>query len=509
MEYLEKLETIEEAMAFLRAVIKFMESKETPGLYLEFINRYLEKASIPELEDDASPLLHYVVNLMENPFIQIMVFTNPLMAIVFKETTMRYVVARLNQTCFQRKRSQFAAQEIMSAYQFAPNMRSQAWNTLVTKVSEQFEDYGFDKKFMENLLDNGGALEPQKWNKLIIDWATALKRKLVADVDEENSSPTRTFKPDEYVFKQIEVNMNNYLQSSTLSDMEANEQSLNLMHGIWSRSEYERVQPIIRKQKQYPSIKEVVNKMGRIADEDGKRHIPIKTGSSVSLTHSSGSDIEGITTSRQLSSLLPTELAFYSDEQLSDIFWHKYMQGNLQSFRYRSNIAKPTRSLSQIVRAKSKGPMIVCVDTSSSMSGEPMRIAQSVLSRVIWMANKQFRRCYLIYHTTHIKTIDLNLSNWSFDELRSETQGGTDATEMLIEVFHLLNTDENYMCADVLWISDFMVPDVEENLLHEMENFRKADTHFYGYKIGGYDTIWASRLDKIYSCLCSYDGKYI
>ena len=144
--------------------------------------------------------------------------------------------------------------------------------------------------------------------------------------------------------------------------------------------------------------------------------------------------------------------------------------------------------------------MVVCVDTSGSMSGEPMRIAQSLLSRVIWMANKQFRRCYLIYYSMHIKTIDIHLDRWTFDELKSVTTGGTDATEMLKEVYRLLNTDENYMSADVLWISDFLVPDVDEQLIMQMSEFRKSGTRFYGYQIGGYDTLWFSRLDKIYKC---------
>jgi len=496
---MQQIETIDDAMSFIDNLITCNEYKETAGLYLQFINQYLENATIPQLEDDASPLMRYVVSLMQNPFIQVMVFTKPAMNVVFRSTTMRYVLERIKQLNFQRRCAQSAARDIQQGYQFSPNMRGTEWKTLVSKVAYQYEDYGFNKKFMEQLLDKDGALQPQKWNKLIIDWATALQNKLNKhEVDSEYSTETKMFKAIEQADREIE----NFIQSSKISDKELFEQTIELMHGIWNRSEYERLKHIARLQKRFPSIIDVVNIMGRQTDEDGKRTIRINTGSSMKLEHSSGSDIEGITTSRQLTSLLPLELVLYSDEQLKDLFWHKYLQGNLQTLRYRSFLAKPTRSLSTVTKAKTKGPMIVCVDTSSSMSGAPMRIVQSILGRIVWMAHRQARNCYLIYYSVGIKCIDLKFSNWAIDELNQIQMGGTDATKMLNEVFRVLNQEENYMSADVLWISDFLVPDVSKKLQMQMNEYRNTDTHFYGYQIGDRDTIWSSRFDKIYQCLC-------
>lgn len=491
------METISDAMEFLESVINELNTKETVGLYIDLINNYLERAYIPELEADASDLYCYVVELMKNPIIQVMVFSNPLMAIVFRQTTLRFITSMIHQNRFQRQRLSWMAQEIKSTYRYAPNKRGSEWKSLVSKVSEQLEDYGFDKHFMENLLEDGGALEPQKWNKLIIDWATALQRK-IAHKEAKNASKSQSIRPDEYMFERIEKDMMNYLNSSTMSDMEANEQTLNLMHGQWNRSEYERLRPIISRQKRYPMIEKVVNKMGRIADDDGKRRIAVASGNTMNITHSSGSDIEGITTSNELTGLLPSELALFASERLSDVFWHKYMTSQLQTFRYKSNIVKPTRKLTNTIKAKNKGPMIVCVDTSSSMNGEPIMIAQSILSRVLWMANKQKRRCYLIYYSVQITTIDLQLDNWQITDLKTTPYGGTDATQMLNEIFRLLSSEQNYMYADVLWISDFIVPQVDISIYAQLDEFRKSDTHFYGYKIGGSDTYWEKYLDKIY-----------
>ncbi|MBO5817259.1 MAG: hypothetical protein J6R26_04870 [Paludibacteraceae bacterium] len=494
---MQEIETAEQAMKFLAGVIDCYNPRETAGLYLNLINTYLEDGTIPEPQKGDSELLRYVISMMKSPFIQLMVFTKPAMAIIFRASTMRYVVARLHQLNFQRQCAQSAAREIQHAYQYAPNMYKDGWKALVSKVAEQYEEYGFDKKFMEQLLDEEDNIEPQRWNKLIIDWTTALQRKMKKEEsDVIAGTESHMFKAMEFADKEVE----SYLQSSHVTDMEWFEQSINMMHGIWSRTEYERVQPIVRLQKRYPVIGEIVNRMGRIANEDGTRKIPIATGNSIKLEHSSGSDIEGITSAQSFNGLLPIELAFYSDQQLSDVFWYKYMQGTLQTFRYQSHIAKPTRNLSIKVKAKSKGAMIMCVDTSGSMQGEPMRIAQSLLSRVVWMANRQCRRCYLIYYSQKIKTIDLQLSNWAFDELKSVESGGTDATEMLNEVFRLLKNDEQYMTADILWISDFQVPDVNEELLQQLFEFRQTGTCFYGCQIGDHETLWTKRLNYMYIC---------
>ena len=53
----------------------------------------------------------------------------------------------------------------------------------------------------------------------------------------------------------------------------------------------------------------------------------------------------------------------------------------LQTFRYKSEMAKPSRKLG-FTHASRKGPMIVCLDTSASMYGTPERISSTLISLI-------------------------------------------------------------------------------------------------------------------------------
>ena len=57
--------------------------------------------------------------------------------------------------------------------------------------------------------------------------------------------------------------------------------------------------------------------MGRVADANGKDRLTIASGVDMKMEHSAGSDIEGITVGDDLNSLLPLELAQYSDEDMA------------------------------------------------------------------------------------------------------------------------------------------------------------------------------------------------
>lgn len=109
-------------------------------------------------------------------------------------------------------------------------------------------------------------------------------------------------------------------------------------------------------------------KLGRVADSSGRDRLAVNEGSRMKISHSSGSDIEGITIGNDLNSLLPIELATYADKDMENVFYYRYTRHRLQTFDYKSKMSKPTRKLS-FQSARRLGPMIVCADTSASMYG--------------------------------------------------------------------------------------------------------------------------------------------
>lgn len=148
-----------------------------------------------------------------------------------------------------------------------------------------------------------------------------------------------------------------------------------------------------------------------------------------------------------------------------------------------------------------KGPIIVSIDTSGSMSGQPQRIAFSLLKQLLRMAKKQKRPCYLISFSVRSKSIDLaKPRNWGKIDnfLEHSYSGGTDGEQMLAEAIHVLQKG-TYEMADVLIVSDFEFPVPNPSTLEKINKEKTLGTRFYGLKIGHYGVKgYRQIMDKIW-----------
>lgn len=257
-----------------------------------------------------------------------------------------------------------------------------------------------------------------------------------------------------------------------------------LMGTIWNTVSFERIRPIVALQKQYPVLLDVARRVGRIADNEGPERVPVGSGSQYRMEHSTPSDIEGISVGNDLSALLPIELATMADEQLSGLFAYRFATRRLQTFQYKSNLMKKAQKV-QVARARQKGPMIVCMDTSGSMQGPPERIAHSLVIKLLQVALHQDRDLLLITFSTTAKTFDARQNRISLlDYMRQECGGSTDGTQMLQTAFHLIASHPRYGSADLLLISDFKFPLVDASLLRELRQLQDEGTRLYALQIG-------------------------
>lgn len=194
----------------------------------------------------------------------------------------------------------------------------------------------------------------------------------------------------------------------------------------------------------------------------------------------SKAEIVGVHESDDLSNLLSAEAALLSDETTETLFLKKFAEKNLLTFKYedRKLIKSEDKfiEVSQKVKQKEKGPFIICVDTSESMTGRPEHIAKVLCLGILKMAIKENRRAYLINFSIGIKTLDLyNVAN-SIDEiakfLRMSFYGGTDISLPLYEALNQLRS-QNYEDADVLVISDFIMYKVDKEVLKDVKYFQQ------------------------------------
>ena len=240
------------------------------------------------------------------------------------------------------------------------------------------------------------------WEKMLKDWEDSFQQKL-QEQKEKNLDAKKDF-----LEKKLKTSLNKipeYLEEHQV-DKEEFYQAWSMMNGLWNTIDFENIRKIVKLQKEYPELLKVANRMGRIADDEGSKQVYVTEGSVYKLAHSQKSDILGVTIGNDLNALLPSELLYYADSELQDVFMLKYFTQKLQTFRYKSEIMQPSRRL-EAKPAVLKGPMIVCLDTSGSMTGKPERMANSLLIKLIEIAELQNRECFLITFSVSTKTIDI------------------------------------------------------------------------------------------------------
>lgn len=221
----------------------------------------------------------------------------------------------------------------------------------------------------------------------------------------------------------------------------------------------------------------------------------------------SKAEIVGIHGSDDLSNLLSSEASLLGDENTELLFLKKYADKNLLTFKYEDRqLVKSEEHFMETqhrVKEKEKGPFIVCVDTSESMTGRPEQIAKVLCLGILKMAIRENRPAYLINFSIGIKTLDLYNVAGSIDELAKFLQmsfyGGTDISLPLYEAIRQLKT-ERYRDADVLVISDFIMYRIDKEVLKDVKYFQQNQgTQFHSltlsnqpntFILDAFDTNW-------------------
>ena len=516
--------------------------------YLHVLHDYCQNGVIPERKKnvmDDHPWIHiddalmdYLYELMADSHYQTQIKNSRIRGKLFYAEVGKFIVDNIHFLKFQNMRSWTEQNSMQKVLEWSDGRRRDAktWRQLIEDIDRNHHEDGFDKSFFENLFsqDNKGELpsvaNPMNWEMLIRDWRDALNRGLRRVTEQHVKARRAGFETN---LRLLMDQVTQHIREKKINESEAS-QAFDQMDGTWTETEFERKLRDIRLQDKFPEIREIVARMGRVSEASGRERLTVAAGQSIKIEHSSGSDIEGVTVGNDLSALLPVELAQYGDSDLDNVFIYKYLTKELQTFRYKSEITKPSRKLG-FVHASRKGPMIVCVDTSASMYGMPERIESSVLSLLEETAVNLHRDCFLIDFSVSVHPVDLieQLHQQQLQKLgladrntlldvnerkRSDGMpfigGGTNARKMIEAMMELLDNDgRHYVNADVLWITDFLIPMPKKtSYLHKWDEYRKTGTRFYGLRILSSDekckNEWESLFHQIYTIRYRQIKKY-
>ncbi|WP_170339678.1 VWA domain-containing protein [Ruegeria arenilitoris] len=195
-------------------------------------------------------------------------------------------------------------------------------------------------------------------------------------------------------------------------------------------------------------------------------------------------EIVGVRLGRDLEHALPSELALLADSETELLFDIKYLEARLMCFDMQgiqtSSQTVETEQDIQTIEKEQLGPMILCVDTSGSMSGTPETIAKAVTLFMATRAREQKRPCYIVNFSTGIEVFNMSEGlqlDRLMDFLKMSFHGGTDVAPALL---HSLEVMENktYENADVLVISDFIMASLPDHVSKKICEQRAKGNRF-------------------------------
>lgn len=275
---------------------------------------------------------------------------------------------------------------------------------------------------------------------------------------------------------------------------------------MWVKEAGKEDYEVINKTKQiffkYPVLKEIMTLIGREKEENKEerdetitKFLPFLVSTNQSLE-----DIDGIRNGNDIRTIVPSELSFLFDKEAEVLFYQKFASKQLQLFSSKPPVLN--REKKKIQKKKQprliEGPIIVCIDTSGSMSGKPEQIVKSLLVQILQMAKMKKRKCFLITYAVRSKTLEVSKSqHWREVKnfLKNEFTGGTDGEMMFNDALMALNS-QTYSMADVLVISDFCFSYPTESTEHKIKEEQQKGTKFYGIRIGKESKIYDKLFDR-------------
>ena len=202
--------------------------------------------------------------------------------------------------------------------------------------------------------------------------------------------------------------------------------------------------------------------------------------SGMSFSRAAKSDISGITVGDDLNSLLPSEVAMLSEKKTQDIFYRNYAEKRLQVFASASSGEK------KVVRKD--GPVIICLDTSSSMNGEPARVARMLTVAVAIYAMRRRRKVMVIKYSMSYSCETFTRMGKDKDRLMKFLSwhgvGGNMENSMFNYLFtKRLPEEPAFDCADILCISDFGWEPLDNDVKQMIADAKAEGMKFYGLAV--------------------------
>ncbi len=293
---------------------------------------------------------------------------------------------------------------------------------------------------------------------------------------------------------------------SELSDMLG--QGWDLTQGLLASQQWRDIIRYRKLVKQLPWLEQVVAALGRLQEKNTEEQLstieqvfePVKRmveqEIKIKMPHAV-SETSGIHRSDDISRLLPGELIQLGHPQLNRLWHAKRAEHTLLTYRVEGVLSEheplEMEAFEEVEHRQNEtesglGPILVCLDGSASMQGEPENIAKALVLEALRIAWQENRACYVYLFSgpDQILQHELDLTRGGLSQLleflTQTFHGGTDVIKPLLTALEKTQ-QQDWEKADVLLVTDGRFPVTEEHK-KRLKNIRSKDIRLHGILIG-------------------------
>ena len=313
------------------------------------------------------------------------------------------------------------------------------------------------KKSVRNYLDSEDDSEREKLSKLVDESIENIRKKMSRD--------NLFYKTVDFTYKEF-LSISNTVKFWGLDDGKLNSESYEEKIAVAAK---------LRTFKKINKLSEMIGRFRASASTLQKKR-----------TKEEGQEIYDVQLGNEIHKVLPSEKLFLANEKTKRSFYKKYYQKELLSYKYKNS------------RISSKGPIICCIDTSTSMEGDHEVWSKSVAMALLDIAYKQRREFVAILFSYRVgEVIEFNKNRVEPSKIYSLATSfygsGTNFIEPLTESLKLINRAK-YKYADIVFITDGEAPLDEEFI--DYFNKQKEEKQFRMITVNVSDKI-EKALDRI------------
>ncbi|MFW2372646.1 MAG: VWA domain-containing protein, partial [Gammaproteobacteria bacterium] len=277
-----------------------------------------------------------------------------------------------------------------------------------------------------------------------------------------------------------------------------------LSRGLLARSEWRDILSLHKDIKHSHYLKNIISLIGRNTsitsaengDVEHSYKSRLKANKQKHLHFSQHAPVEasGITRSDDIGRMLAVELSALGHSTLKSLWHVKRAERMLLSYQYEGVLSEhlPSFETEYLTPDKSgkrplngSGPIIIALDTSASMEGNPETLAKAIVLEVMRVAVREGRACLLLAFSGPDQIHQYELSNteqgWQaiLDAISLSFHGGTDISTVIEHACGLVE-QESWNSADLLLISDSRFY-VSDELINDVAAIKKD----HGMRIHG------------------------